>query len=171
VRRTIGDLDVDDIIQETYFRLITKSDTETIRSHRSYLFQVAKSVIATNLRGVKVVTITLADPQALDVAADEPSADVLLSDRQELQRLIEAIADLPEPTRTIFRLRRIEQLPQRSISERLQIPESTVEKHISRALLRLSNLFGRGGTRQLLASRGRIGNSWVNNAAKNASRD
>lgn len=152
-RRSIGGLEVDDIIQEAYARLITASTVETIRNPRTYLFQVAKSVIATNLRGVKVITITVSDPEVLNLAAEEPSAEVQLSDRQELQRLIEAIAALPEPTRTIFRLRRIEQLPQRSIAERLKMPESTVEKHISRALFHMSSLFGRGGSRKLLASK------------------
>ena len=70
-----------------------------------------------------------------------------------MQRLIEAIAALPEPTRTIFFLRRIEQLPQRGIAERLSMPESTVEKHISRALMHMSNLFGRGGKHRIVASK------------------
>lgn len=152
-RRRVGDLGVDDIIQEAYAKLITLPSVEGIRNPKTYLFQVARSVIATNLRGVKVVTITVSDPEVFDLAADEPSAEVQLSDRQELQRLIEAIAALPEPTRTIFRLRRIEQLPQREIAERLRMPESTVEKHISRALMQISNLFGRGGRHRLLASR------------------
>jgi DNA-directed RNA polymerase specialized sigma24 family protein len=42
---------------------------------------------------------------------------------------------MQEPTRTIFRLRRIDQLPQREIAGRLGMPESTVEKHVMRALL------------------------------------
>ena len=169
-RRTIGGLEVDDIIQETYARLITMPSIEPIRDPKSYLFQVAKSVIATNLRGLKVVAITISDTEILNLAADDPSAEVQLSDREELQRLIEAIAALPEPTRTIFRLRRIEQLPQRSIAERMQMPESTVEKHISRALLHLSNLFGRGGRHRLLASKNVESAERIDNEAGNSAR-
>jgi RNA polymerase sigma factor (sigma-70 family) len=170
-RRRIGDLDIDDIIQEAYARLITAADIGGIRNPKTYLFQVARSVIATNLRGIKVVTIAVSDPEVLDLAGDAPSAEVQLSDRQELQRLIEAIAALPEPTRTIFRLRRIEQLPQRAIAERLRMPESTVEKHISRALAEMSNLFGRGGTRRLLASRNVAGAERDTNEAANGAGD
>lgn len=152
-RRRVDDLGVDDIIQEAYAKLITLPTVAGVRNPKAYLFQVARSVIATHLRGRKVVTIAVSDPEALDLAADEPSAEVQLSDRQELQRLIEAIAALPEPTRIIFRLRRIEQLPQRLIAERLRMPESTVEKHVSRALVEISTLFGRGGRHRLLASK------------------
>lgn len=162
-RRRIGDLEVDDVIQETYARLIILSDVGGIKNPKTYLFQVARSVIASSLRGVKVVTITVSDPEALDLAGDEPSAEVQLSDRQELQRLIEAIAALPEPSRTIFRLRRIEQLSQRAIAERMRMPESTVEKHISRALGKISGLFGRGGRDRLLASKNRAEEKWTAN--------
>ena len=170
-RRRIGDLEIDDIIQEAYARLITAADVAAVRNPKTYLFQVARSVIATNLRGIKVVTILVSDPEVLDLAGTEPSAEVQLSDRQELQRLIEAIAALPEPTRTIFRLRRIEQLPQRSIAHRLRIPESTVEKHISRALAKMSSLFGRGGTRRLVASRDLAGAERIENEAASGAGD
>lgn len=170
-RRRIGNLEIDDIIQETYARLIMMADVGGIRNPKTYLFQVARSVIATNLRGIKVVTIMVSDPEVLDLAGDEPSAEIQLSDRQELQRLIEAIAALPEPTRTIFRLRRLEQLPQRTIAERLRMPESTVEKHISRALGQMSNLFGRGGRNRLLASRDKAVAERIENDAANSAGD
>lgn len=170
-RRRVGNLDIDDVIQESYARLITAADVSGIANPKTYLFQVARSVIATNLRGIKVVTIAVSDPEVLDLAGDEPSAEIQLSDRQELQRLIEEIAALPEPTRTIFRLRRLEQLPQRSIAQRLQMPESTVEKHISRALSHMSSLFGRGGKRRLLASRSVAGAERIENEAANGAGD
>jgi len=170
-RRRIGELEVDDIIQEAYARLITAPTVGDIRNAKSYLFQVARSVIATSLRGVKIVTIVVPDPELLSLPAEEPSAEVQLSDRQELQRLIEAIASLPEPTRTIFRLRRIEQLPQREIAQRLSMPESTIEKHISRALGRMSDLFGRGGGHRLLASKPVAGADRIENEAANSAGD
>lgn len=170
-RRRIGELDIDDIVQEAYARLITASTVGDIRNPKSYFFQVARSVIATSLRGVKVVTIVVSDPEVLSIPAHEPSAEVQLSDRQELQRLIEAIAALPEPTRTIFRLRRIEQLPQRDIAQKLGMPESTVEKHISRGLSRMSDLFGRGGRHRLLASRDGASADRIENETANSAGD
>jgi RNA polymerase sigma factor (sigma-70 family) len=170
-RRRIGGLEPDDIIQEAYAKLVAIPTVEAIRDPRSYLFQIAKSVIATQLRGRKVVTIGVSDFDILDVAAEEPSAEDQLSDREELQRLAEAIAALPEPTRTIFRLRRIEQLPQRAIAAQLRMPESTVEKHVSRAFLQMSNLLGRGGRRRVFASKGRGQGQRVEDDAGDGTRD
>lgn len=171
LRRVVGDLEPDDIIQEAYAKLIALPGVEGIRDPRSYLFQVAKSVIATQMRGRKVVTLTIADVDMLDQAADEPSVEEQVADREELQRLMDAVAALPEPTRTIFRLRRIEQLPQREIANRLRMPESTVEKHISRAFAHMSVMFARGGKRRVLASRLRDGDTAGQDEAADGTRD
>jgi len=170
-RRWIGGLEVDDVIQEAYAKLIVMPSVEMIRDPKPYLFQIAKSVIATQLRGRKVVTIGVSDLDILDIAGDDPSAEVQLLDREELRRLAEAIAALPEPTRTIFRLRRIDQLPQRTIALQLRMPESTVEKHISRAFLHMSELFGRGGKHRVSASRKRDEFKRVGNDAGDGTRD
>jgi len=159
-RRPLGELDVDDVVQEAYAKLIILPTITAIRDPRSYLFQVAKSVVADHLRRRKVVTITTSEIDILELPAPEPSIDIQVSDREELRRLGEAIAALPEPTRTIFVLRRVEQLPQRAIADRLRMPESTVEKHISRALVRVSNFLGRGGRGTFGASRRRDTAAW-----------
>ncbi|NQE64049.1 RNA polymerase sigma factor [Caulobacter sp. RHG1] len=155
-RRPLGDLEPDDVIQEAFAKLVGMASVDGIRDPRTYLFQVAKSVVASHLRSRKVVAITVSDTDILDIAGSDPSAEIVLSDRQELQRLARGIAALPEPTRTIFRLRRVEQLPQREIAQRLRMPESTVEKHVSRAIFQMSVLLGRGGSRRVVASKGRV---------------
>lgn len=154
-RRPLGGLEPDDVIQEAFAKLVGMGSVDGIRDPRTYLFQVARSVVAGHLRSQKVVAITVSDMDILDLAGDEPSAEVQLSDRQELRRLAQGIAGLPEPTRTIFRLRRVEQLPQREIAQRLRMPESTVEKHVSRAILQMSILLGRGGRRRVVTSKGK----------------
>jgi RNA polymerase sigma-70 factor (ECF subfamily) len=155
-RRQLGGLEPDDVIQEAFAKLVAIPSVVGIRDPRTYLFQVAKSVVASHLRSQKIVAITVSDTDILDLAGDEPSAEVRLSDRQELLRLAEGIAALPEPTRTIFKLRRIDQLPQREIAQRLRMPESTVEKHVSRAIFQMSSLLGRGGKRRVVASKNRV---------------
>ena len=170
-RRPLGDLEPDDVIQEAFAKLVAMPDVGGIRDPRTYLFQIAKSVVASHLRSQKVVAITVSDVEALDLAGDEPSPEVQVSDREELQRLADGIAALREPTQTIFRLRRIEQLPQRAIAEHLGMPESTVEKHVSRAILHMSNLLGRGGTRRVAASRGRVGVERIKDEAADGTGD
>jgi RNA polymerase sigma-70 factor (ECF subfamily) len=154
-RRPIRGLEADDVIQESYTRLITLERVDHIRNVRTYLFQTAKSVVRDHLRSAAVVRmVSVPDLESLNLIDSEPSVETLVSDREELQRLAEAIAALPEPTRTVFRLRRVEQLPQREIAYQLGMPESTVEKHVMRALAFMVERFGRGGRSKARASIG-----------------
>ena len=144
--RALGGLQVDDVVQETYARLITTPSVDHILNVRNYMFQAARSVVASHVRSARVVQlVAVANLEALEIGASQPSAEDSLCDREELHRLAKAIGALPEPTRTIFRLRRVDGMSQREISQKLGMPESTVEKHISRALLAMSKIFGRGG--------------------------
>jgi RNA polymerase sigma-70 factor (ECF subfamily) len=53
--------------------------------------------------------------------------------RHDLMRVQSLIAGLPERTREIFLLSRLEGLPQREIAARLGVSRPTVEKHLRHA--------------------------------------
>ncbi len=57
--------------------------------------------------------------------------------QDELQRVLDAAGHLPEPTRTIFRLNRLQGLTQAGIARRLG-SVTTVENHVRTALQRLA---------------------------------
>lgn len=153
-KRRLTGLDVDDIIQETYTRLISAESIDNIRNPRSYAFETAKSVIYTHLRRAKVVPMTaVADLDALGLGADIASPEDHAVDRDELQRLAEAISALPESPRMVFKLRRIDELPQKAIALKLGISEKRVEKLMGQALFRLRNLLGRDGEVRSRASK------------------
>lgn len=153
-RRRLGDLDVDDVVQEAYSRLIATEDLDAIRAPKAYFFQTARSVIASHVRRAKIVQIqTVADLDLMELVSEEPSAEDQLHHRDELQRLAEAIAQLPEPTQSVFRLRRIERLSQGQIAQRLGLTERMIERHMSRALVFMFDRLGYGGTGSGLASK------------------
>lgn len=144
--RRVADLEVDDIVQETYARLASAESVEGVRNARTYAFQTAYSVIMTHLRRSRVVSIrAVADIDQLGTAADGPSPEDEAVDRDELHHLAQAIAALPEKVRDVFSLRRIEGLSQRQVAVRLGIAESTVEKHMAKSFRLLMDRFGRGG--------------------------
>ena len=144
--RRLGGLDVDDIIQETYSRLMTAESVQHVHDTRSYTFQVAGSVVIDHLRRMKVVSIaSVPDLDTLEVVSDEPSPERQVIDRDELHRLAGTIARLPGRVREVFTLRRVYGLSQREVAEKMGIAESTVEKHMARGFLLMLEQFRDGG--------------------------
>jgi RNA polymerase sigma factor (sigma-70 family) len=154
MRRRVPGVEVDDVLQETYARLIMRDDLEGVRDPRAYAYQAAWSVLMTHVRRSKVVSIqTMAHIDQLGLPADDISPETQVADREELQRLAVAIAALPGKIQEVFRLRRVEGLPQKDVAARLGLAESTVEKHMRRGLLLLLERFSRGGITTPGASR------------------
>jgi len=144
--RRVHGVEVDDIIQETYTRLLQTKSVEHIRNPKTYAFQTAGSVLVDRMRLVKVVPITaVANIEQLQIMSDIPSPERQVIDREELFRLAEAIGQLPEKARLVFTMRRIDGLSQREVAEKIGISENTVEKHMSRALLLLLRVFRDSG--------------------------
>lgn len=153
-RRALAGLDVDDVVQETYAILAGLDSVDHIRNPRTYMFEVAKSVILQALRRSRVVTLdALAEAaEGLQVPADQPDPERIAADRQELGRVAALIDALPPRRREVFILRKIHGLPQREIARRLGLSESTVEKHMAKALGALTAAIGRGGNRRFETS-------------------
>lgn len=152
--RRLAGLEIDDIVQETYARLIAAESVEGVRNPKTYTFQAAYSVLLTHVRRSKVIAFqTVADIDQLGARTEDPSPESAVADRDELQHLGEAIATLPGKVRDVFMLRRIEGLPQREVARRLGLSESTVEKHMSRGFYLLTKLFSRSGNLDAGASK------------------
>jgi RNA polymerase sigma-70 factor (ECF subfamily) len=145
-RRRLEGLEIDDVIQETYTRLIAADSVAHIRDAKSYAFQIAGSVVVDHLRRLKVVSIaSVSDLDHLDAPSEEPSPERQVIDREELHRLAQMIAGLPRRVRDVFTLRRVYGLSQREVAERLGIAESTVEKHMARGFLLMLEPLRHGG--------------------------
>ena len=145
-RRNLGGLEIDDVVQETYTRLFQAESVAHVHDARNYAFQVAGSVVIDHLRRMKVVPIaSVPGLDYLEVSSDEPSPERQVIDRDELTRLAEMIARLPGKVRDVFTLRRVHGLSQRDVAQRLGLAESTVEKHMAKGFLIMSQFLGHGG--------------------------
>lgn len=145
-RKRVPGLEIDDIVQETYTRLSTVQSVADIRDPKTYMFQAAHSIIVSHVRRSRIVPIlAVGSLEAFDLISEAPSVEAQASDHQQLQRLAEAIATLPGKIRDVFILRRIHDMPQREVAQRLGLSESTVEKHLSKGLRLLAALFDRSG--------------------------
>jgi len=151
--RRVEGLETDDIVQETYAVLAGLACVDHIENPRAYAFQTAQSVILRHLRRARVVRIdALGDLEQLNTPLDDPSPEHQTAARQELRRVSDLIARLPSKCREAFTLRKVEGLSQREVAVRMGISESTVEKHIGRALRTLMEAMKHGGNAEPGAS-------------------
>lgn len=151
--RRIDGLEVDDVIQEAYARIATLETVEGIQNPKAYLFQTANSLVINHIRHASVVSIrAVADLDEVAAASDSPSPETETADREELRKLRDAIARLPDKTRRLFLLTRLHGLSHRDVADRTGVPPSTVEKHVARAIHLLMDSFSRGGESGLKAS-------------------
>jgi RNA polymerase sigma-70 factor (ECF subfamily) len=139
--------DVDELLQETYARLLVAKSggPNEVRSVRALALTVARNVALDWLRRRDVVPIELvSDLAALDVLDEKAQVEEIVNSHQELALLAQVIAKLPARCRQAFTLRRVYGLSQREIAQHLGIAEPTVEQLLARAVRRCAEgLFAR----------------------------
>ena len=132
--RGLSESDLDEVIQEAYAR-IWSADLDRIACARAYFFVTARNVFSEGMRRSRIVPIeVVADVEALNIVDDEISTERRVSAREEVAHVLAIISQLPPQRREAFRLKKFEGLSQREIAQRMKITESTVEKHLSKAL-------------------------------------
>jgi RNA polymerase sigma-70 factor (ECF subfamily) len=112
-----------------------------------------------------------ADFDAVGFRSDDPTPEDHTIDRDELQRLAEAIAELPESPRRVLKMRRLEDKSQKQIAAELGITEGKVEKLMGEALFGLRNLFGRQRKRPSRASKAPLEAPFKVHAQRDRNRD
>jgi len=131
--------DVDELLQETYARLLVASpaDGTEVRSVRAFALTIARNVALDWLRHRDVVPMELvSDLAALDVLDEKAQGEEIVNSHQELALLAEVVGELPKRYRQVFTLRRVYGLSQREIAQDLGISETTVEQLLARAVRR-----------------------------------
>ena len=133
-----------DIRQEIYTRVFKSALEKPPEFPKSFLFQVARHLLADRARRERIVSIDYTqDLEALNVLVDELSPERRLSARQELRHLSEALDNLSDACRAVIWLRRVEGLSQQEAAARLGMNEGTLESNLSRGIRALANaVFG-----------------------------
>jgi RNA polymerase sigma-70 factor (ECF subfamily) len=81
---------------------------------------------------------TVAEIDALNVYAEDPSPERVVAARRELDEVLRLIDRLPDRCRRVFEMRKIQGLSQREIAARLGITETVVENEVGRGLRLIS---------------------------------
>jgi RNA polymerase sigma-70 factor (ECF subfamily) len=138
--------DIDDLVQETYARLLRARERGSIYHPRGLLFATARNAARDlHRRRATANSIPITEIDGSRVFDDAPGAAELASRRQETEILEAAIAALPPRCREILLLRKFENLSHREIAAQLGIAEHTVEAQLTKALHRCEEFFARHG--------------------------
>jgi RNA polymerase sigma factor (sigma-70 family) len=136
--------DAEDLMQDLWIRL-GSAETGPIANPRAYLHRMALN-LANDLVRQRVrrrrreedwngTMVTETGGMALDPT---PSPERQLSDRQDLDRLTNAVRAMPERAQRVFRLHRIDGLSHAKVAEELGISKSAVEKNMATAMKHLA---------------------------------
>lgn len=142
LRRIFNHAEAEDMTQEVLARVAERGTAIDAARPDGYVFQIAANLLRDRGRRTKVRTAYQMGFGASEATRiDEIDPERVLRSRQSLASVVAALNTLPERTRTIFVLFRLENMKQREIADALGISIRTVEQHVSRASTMLRESF------------------------------
>lgn len=130
----------EDIVQDIFLQLWLRRKTLDVReSLKTYLSTAVRYQVFHHIR--KTAKKANAQESVKDTPLAESSDEILLQ-KDLYGQVHEAVAELPERCRTIYRLSREEQLTHKEIAHRLNISTKTVENQLTIALRRVRHCIG-----------------------------
>ena len=136
--------DVDDVVQESYLRVLRSRLSQPVSHAKAFLFTVARHLAIDQARRDRASPVDVRQDLAEMAVIDErPGVAEVLSVQEKIQLLGEAIAALPTRCRTIVILRKLREMPQREVAAQLGISEKAVEAQVSRGIERCARYFQR----------------------------
>jgi len=136
IRRRVPDpSEAEDLLQDTFLRVTQREAPEGVAHFEGYLYRTAESVLADRYRrrSVRRADAHVALEPEIHRTEDADALRALLA-RERLRAVSASLMALPERTRAVFVLRRLEGLRYGEIATRLKVSLSTVEKDMARAI-------------------------------------
>lgn len=134
-RRVYAAVDIEDLAQETYLRLLRSPNLGEVRNPEAYLIRVASNVVAEWRQGQLQAGAQSSVDE--DLLVEERTPDVEL-DRHVLQRrLHEVLSTFSPQTRAVLVLRLRDGCARKEIAQALEMTERQVKRHLARGYDRL----------------------------------
>lgn len=132
--------DVDDLVQESYARVLRARATGQVRNAKNYLFATARNAALDLFRHENTLAFEpIGETTTSSVLQEEAGVREAVDRQQELELLRAALQALPTRCRQVFTLRKLYGLSHREIAAQLHISERTVEAQIDKAMRRCAD--------------------------------
>ncbi len=127
-----SECDIDDVLQESYLRVLKAKEREELKSPKAFLFATARNLAVDRVRRLNFLrTESLVENDVLSVLDEHEDVSETISRNQELEILTEAIQALPERCRRIFTLRKVYGMSQNDIASKMEISVCTVSAQLT----------------------------------------
>ncbi|OSQ45875.1 RNA polymerase sigma factor [Thalassospira sp. MCCC 1A01428] len=134
-KRKLAWYTADDIVQDTFLRVVTTPSLPDVKYAQAYLYRTAQNLVIDHFRRERILRFVPDSEKSLEfVASDAPLPDQIAWSRQELRQLQKTLNALPPPLRDVFILARLEGQTYVEIGEKLGIPPQTAFSRMVRAL-------------------------------------
>ena len=137
-KRTGGGGDAEDLLHSAYVRLEQYRAMHPVTNPGAFLVRTAVNIGIDNYRHERRIygEVHMPVPECEDPA---PKADEVVEAKELLSRVVSGINHLPERTRQISPMHRIDKLEYSEIAQRLGISESAIEKQMAKAMVALAD--------------------------------
>ena len=124
--KILGDWDLsDDIVQDAYIKVTEVSAIQNVKQPLAYLFQIVHNLaIDRYRRGIFETELFKSEEEGLFVQALTGMPETNAINRQHLTLMAQALAKLPERTKRVFMLYRLDGYTHRMIADELNISTS-----------------------------------------------
>lgn len=143
LRRIRNHSEAEDLTHDVLLKVAQHSAALDAERPDAYVFQMAANLLRDRARRQKVRNTYQLGLGAIDaLRTEERDPDRVLQGRESLASVLAALKELPERTRTIFVLFRLENMKQREIADMLGVSLRTVEQHVIQASAHLRSRLG-----------------------------
>lgn len=127
---TLGD--IDDIIQESYAKVLAARERQPLRSPKAFFFATARNLAIDHLRKFHPAnTKYFGGSEELALLEDADDITETVARNQEVELMTQAIQSLPRRCRQVMTLRNVYGLSQKEIAGQLGISVRTVEAQVA----------------------------------------
>ena len=134
-RRVRAAVDVEDLAQETYLRLLRARDLGTVRNPQAYLLTVASHVVAEWRENLPPLDLRAALDE--DALIDECGPELDFEAHIAQHRLDETLAGASPMMRAVLLLKLRDERPCKEIAQELGISDRQVRRYLARGYERL----------------------------------
>lgn len=133
IRRLRNHAEAEDLTQEVFLRLADR-EIRSLEAPEGYVFRTAANLLADRARRNKVRVDGALSLWEVEAGIDLLDPARIAEGRESLAALEAALRDLPEPTRSIFILYRLENADRQALGQTYGLSRGQVDRQIAKAM-------------------------------------